>query len=750
MIDAAEVFTERRQGICPLPDPIKDYDWKEPFAEVFMELADEHPYIRFAQAHCASWHESSANIGKTERIVGIPRPRRIVESHIAGGLQFVRGICEHAIENGSDEQKQKAEALMDYFPGHHVTRDLIHEEAIRRDAPWCGSLGGGSSYQGHMVIDYAKILRVGISGLRDEIEMAMSACDDPEKLPFYRSLLLYCDNMADICHRYAEKARNMPEVSQERRVELLEIADICDNISKRPPQTFREALQLFWFTFLLDGNDDPGRLDQFMFSFYRDDLESGIITREFARELLVDLWYKMEQMKAWSLVLAGQTPDGRDASNDLTYLCLEVTSELRVTNPAIALRVFSGTPRRLWRVAMECIARGGGMPSLVNDDAVIRALVRSGVTLQDARDYAMGGCIEFQISGKSNFGGEDGHINVAKCLELALNNGYCAMTGELIGVPTGDPAEFETFDDVFSAYKLQVETAVGNIVAQSNIGQEIKNKQGAKVFRSILIDDCIASGLDCEGGGALYGNGQILTNGLVVVADSLAAIKSLVFEEKSVTMPELLQALKDNWEGHKQLRQHILHRAPRYGNDDERVDNLAREISEHIWELFMRSPTYRGGHYTGLVVYFTRQLYFGRQTGATPDGRFVGDVLEDSMGAWPGRDINGPTALFRSASKITQELAAGGVIMNLKLPPNCVEGGEAIEKCIDLVRSYFDLGGQQVQVTVADADDLRAAMEEPEKWGHLIVRVGGYSDYFVGLDPKLQKSIIQRTEYAEN
>lgn len=743
----ANVSIDRKQGIGPLAD----YDGREPFAEVFMALENEHPYIRFAQAHCASWRESPVSIGETEWIAGIPRPHRIVESNISNGLQFNGRLCEHAMEIGDAEQRRKAQILMDYFPGRHVTGELIHEEAIKRGAPWRRAIGNGSSFQGHMVIDYAKILRVGIPALRREIEEAMSACGDPKKIPFYHSLLLYCDNMSDLCRRYAEKARDMQisEASQSRREELSEIAEICDSISARPPRSFREALQLFWFTFLLDNNDDPGRFDQFMFPFYRDDLEKGIITRDFARELLVDLWYKMKQVVAWSLVLAGQTPDGADASNDLTYLCLEVTADLRVTNPAIALRLSSVSPRRLWRAGMQCIAIGGGMPALVNDDAVIRALVESGVPLEDARDYAMGGCIEFQISGKSNFGGEDGQINLAKCLELALNNGRCALTGETIGAQTGDPGAFEIFDDVLNAYKQQVKTAMDSIITQCNVGQEIKSKQGAKIFRSLLIDDCIARGLDCEGGGARYGNGQILTNGMIVVADSLAAIRTLVFEEKSVSMSQLLQALEDNWQGHESLRQRILHRVPRYGNDDDRVDSLAREISEHIWQLLKQSSTYRGGYYTGLVVYFSRQLYFGRQTAATPDGRFSEDVLEDSMGPWPGRDIHGPTAMFRSVSKIAQELAAGGVILNLKLPPSCLEGDEAIEKSIDLVRSYFDMGGQQVQVTVANADDLRAATQEPEKWRHLIVRVGGYSDYFVTLDPGLQESIIQRTEYVE-
>jgi len=737
--------TDRRLGIAPLAE----YDGKEPFAETFMALEDEHPYVRYARAHCASWRESPANIGKSERIVGIPRPGRVVQSNIAGGLGFNRGLCEQMIET-APTRTDRMQALPEYFPGRHVTRNRIQEEAIRRGAPWNMTIGNGASFQGHMVIDYAKVLRIGISGLRREIEEAMSACDTEDKAPFYEAMVLYCDNMRDLCRRYAEEARasQAQGPSPARRHELAEIAEICESISTRPPRTFREALQLYWFTSLLDEVDDPGRFDQYLFPFYRDDLAAGRMTREQARDLVEELWFKLDQSNAWSLVLGGQTPDGNDASNDLTHLCLEVTRDLRLTHPAVALRVFSGTPRRLWRLAMQCIARGGGMPSLANDDAVVPALIKSGVPLPDARDYGMGGCIEFQICGKSNHGGEDGQINLAKCLELALNNGRCTQTGEMIGVATGDPATFQTFDEVFDAYKRQVESAIAGIIIQCNVGQEIKSRQGAKMFRSLLVDDCIARGLDCEGGGARYGNGQILTMGIVVVADSLAAIKTLVFEEKAITMSQLLQALGDNWQGHEALRQRILHQVPRYGNDDERADDLARAVSEHFWSLLRSYRTYRGGRYTGLAVYFSRQLGYGLKTGPTPDGRFDGDVLEDSIGPWPGRDRRGPTAMFKSASRIAQGLAAGGAVLNLKLTKGCLTSDEDMEKTIDLIRTYFALGGQYVQVTVASAEELRAAMREPEKWGHLIVRVGGYSAYFTTLDPKLQESIINRTAYG--
>ena len=318
------------------------------------------------------------------------------------------------------------------------------------------------------------------------------------------------------------------------------------------------------------------------------------------------------------------------------------------------------------------------------------------------------------------------------------------MTGDLIGIETGDPHSFETFDDVINAYKRQVETAIHSIIVQCNIGQEIKHKQGDKLFRSLLVDDCISRGLDCEGGGARYGNGQILTNGLIVTADSLYTIKKLVFEDKSATMNEMLNALHDNWNGHEDLRR-LTSLVPRYGNDNPDVDAMAQEIASHFWSLLKEYKTYRGGHYTGLVVYFNRQLYFGTQTGPTPDGRFSGDVIEDSIGPWPGRDTNGPTAMMQSAAAMPQHLAAGGVVLNLKLTPSCFQTPDDIEKTIDLIRSYFEMGGQQVQITVASIDELKAAMNDPDKWRHLIVRVGGYSDYFVNLDKRLQESILQRT-----
>lgn len=720
------------------------YDGKETFARVFMQSGDDHPFIRYTRAYCAAWEDAPAIIGSGEQIVGVPSPPSVVAPMIFG-LFFNHALLDNIMRTGTPEQHRLMDELVRYFPAKHISSDLVNREASRLGFPIHPSIGNGASFQGHMVIDYPKVLRIGISGLHDEVIQAMDTCGDAEKLPFYESMLMLCGNMHDLCIRYADRADLLAgDALDDRKAELSDIGRICRRISTDPPSSFKEAIQLFWFTFLLDGNDDPGRLDQFLYPFYIDDVRNGILTKETALELLTELWCKMGQVTAWSLVLGGQTPEGEDAANELTYLCLGVTGQLRLTNPAIALRVHAKTTRRLWRAALDCIAAGGGHPSLINDDAVIPAMIESGIPLPDARDYAMGGCIEFQIAGKSNFGGEDGQINIAKCLELALNNGRCALTGDYIGIETGDPLSFRTFEDVMNAYYRQVEAAIRAIIVQCNIGQEIKHKQGAKLFRSLLVDDCISRGICCEGGGARYGNGQVLTNGLIVTADSLYAIKKLVFEDKIVTMAELLSALRDNWEGYYDLHR-LAERTPRYGNDNSEIDGLAQEIATHFWSLLRKYKTYRGGHYTGLVVYFNRQLYFGTQTGATPDGRTRGEVIEDSIGPWPGRDTNGPTAMMHSAASMPQHLAAGGVVLNLKLTPSCFQTADDIEKTIDLIRSYFGMGGQQVQITVASIDDLQAAMAEPDKWRHLIVRVGGYSDYFVNLDRCLQESILKRT-----
>ncbi|MCX7600026.1 MAG: hypothetical protein N2512_14335, partial [Armatimonadetes bacterium] len=543
--------------------------------------------------------------------------------------------------------------------------------------------------------------------------------------------------------RAAAQAAESDQLGERRRGELREAAALCEHITTEPPATFREALQLFWFVFIYDGADNPGRFDQYMWPFLRDDLEARRLTRAQACELLEDLWVRFNEVRGWNMALGGQTSDGRDATNELTYLCLEVTERLRLPAPNVSVRVFSGSPDKLWRRAVEVIGRGTGMPAIYNDDVIVPALQRMGIRLEDAREYAFGGCTEIQIPGKSNLGGEDGNLNLAKCLELALNDGVDMLTGEQLGPRTGDATRFSTFDELWGAYERQVVAATARMVAVSNLGATVRSRLGAKIFRALLTADCLPRGLDPDGRGAIYGNGEVMTLGIAVTADALTAVRRVVFEERRVTMAELLAALRSNFEQAEHLRQLLL-RQPKYGQGDTEADAMAARVANHFWGLLQHFHTRRGGRYGGGVIVLGRNVDFGRHLAATADGRRAREPVEDSVGPLAGRATKGPTAALAGAAGLDQTLGPMGVLCNLMLSPRCFRDAASRGKVAALVKGYFSMGGQQVQITVADAATLRAAQREPEKYADLIVRVGGYSDYFVRCSRELQEDIIRR------
>jgi formate C-acetyltransferase len=629
----------------------------------------------------------------------------------------------------------------------HLTGKAIREEKTAAGMDLDPSIGSGPSFQGHSLPDYRSVLSEGIDGVASRLARAESVPSAvPERRVFHQCMRLMVDAWRGTLERYAAAAESMSaKATDGRDGELLAIAHNCRAVVGSPPRTLAEAVQLYWITFLLDGNDDGGRLDQLLWPFLRADMAEGRVSGDAACCLLTDLFFKLESVTTWGLVIGGTDADSNDACNPLTSFFLELARAFPQTHPAISLRISRKTPHAVCLQAVRTWLAGAGMPALLNDDAVVPALRRLGVAEVDARDYGVGGCIEYQIAGKGSVGGEDCQINLAKCMELALNDGVCLMTGKRMGLATGDPLAFSCFDDVLAAYRRQVEWAVERIVAGANIGQAVKSRQGTKPMRSLLIADCLARGRDMENGGAIYGHGQMLTMGLVVVADSLAVIRCLVFGDRSVSMAELVAALRSNWKGQEELRNRIAAMAPHFGNDDSRADDLAEEVARHLWSFIGRFKTRRGGPYTGLVVYFDRAFVFGRCTGATPDGRRAGEVIEDSIGPWSGRDRMGPTAMMRSASSIPQELAGGGAILNLKLDPEWLATSEGQDAAVGLARGYFSLGGQHMQVTVVRQEDLDAALRDPASWGHLIVRVGGYSSKFTALAPNLQQAIVART-----
>ncbi len=726
---------------------VRDYDHREPAAEAFLEAAGEPWWLRVAAAQAASWVGSDPVIRDDELIVGVECPPRVVDTHYTVGLRFNREMARTVLAR-SDSQRLSAVI-------RSAGEQLQGRTAGERIEQWCAERGltrtndiyWAASFQGHMVLDWAKLLRVGVGGLIEEAtEWERQHSGRGRRLA--RAARVLAEGLRDFIAGYAVRAEEMAAgAAGSRADELRQIARICRRISTEPAASFHEALQLFWFGFLYDGSDNPGRIDQWLHPYLQADLESGAITPDEAEELLEALWVKFNEVRGWNLVLGGQTPDGEDASNELTGICLDITERLGLPAPNVSVRWFHGTPGWLRERSIEVVGRGLGMPAIYNDEVIVPALTRLGIAIEDARDYAFGGCTEIQIPGKSNLGGEDANLNLAKCLELALNDGVDMRSGTRLGPRTGDPWRFDTFEQLYGAWQSQLRAATDAMIEITNMAQSVRSECGAKLFRALLTADCLERGLDPDGGGARYGHGEVMTLGIAVTADSLAAIREFVYHRGSVSMGELHDALKSDFDGRERLRLALLRDAPKYGNDIAGVDALAARVAGDFWRLLRRYSTHRGGRYGGGVIVLGRNIPFGAGTAATPDGRHAGEPLEDAVGPRAGMARRGPSAALRSAARIDQTLGPMGVLYNLTLPEELFEETTR-SKVQRLVEGYFADGGQQVQITVASAERLRAAQANPEAHRDLIVRVGGYSDYFVRLSPELQEDIIARTRGA--
>ncbi|MBM4079184.1 MAG: glycyl radical protein, partial [Planctomycetes bacterium] len=460
-------------------------------------------------------------------------------------------------------------------------------------------------------------------------------------------------------------------------------------------------------------------------------------------------WLKAnEPSVSWNLCIGGQRPTGEDATNEVTYLCLSAAERLRLQKPNLSFRWHSGTPDSALKRALQVVRLGTGFPAIYNDESLVPALTAIGVTLEDARDYAMGGCSEVSVCAKSHYGNEDGDISITKPLEYALHNGFCVMHKCREGAETGDVATFKTFDDVLTAYKRQVEFCIALLARYCNLGQQARAEHAPRLVKTLLTDDCLERAQTIDEGGARYNGGQFFVIGLANAADSLAAIKKVVFEEKRLSLSDLVAILDRNFEGHEPLRQQLLNAVPKFGNDDPYVDSLMADIAAHCFTTIKQQRAWRGGVYGANVIVLERNIIFGKSLAATPDGRLAGSPVSDSIGPMQGADRQGPTATINSIGRIDQTLAPGGVILNLKFSPKALEGEDGLDKLAALLKRYFALKGQQVQITVVDKATLLAAQREPHNYRHLLVRVGGFSGRFVDFSDELQRQVIARTEHA--
>jgi len=631
---------------------------------------------------------------------------------------------------------------------------------------------------GHTVAD-DKIYRKGLAGLQVDIDRELASLDFLNDLEAYdkrnqlRGMRLAADAVIRFARRYSEEASRLAaaETDSERKRELEQIAANCAWVPEHPARTFWEALQAYWFVHLgviteLNTWDSfcPGRLDQHLYPYYTREVEAGTLTRERAKELLQCFWVKFNNQPAppkvgvtaaesgtytdfANISSGGLKADGSDGVNDVTYLVLEVIDEMRLLQPSSNIQLSKKSPDRFLKKACEIIRKGWGQPSIFNADMVVSELVRQGKTVEDARCGGTSGCVEAGAFGKESYI-LTGYFNLPKVLEVTLNNGYDPRTDKVIGLRTGDPASFATFDEFLEAFHRQLRHFIDVKIAGNHIIERMYASCMPAPFLSVITDDCIAKGRDYNSGGARYNTRYIMPVAPGTTADSLAAIQHHVFDRKAVAMADLLRAVRDDFIGHEPLRQLLLNRTPKYGNDDEYADKFVALVCDMLYGGIdgRRGPT--GSTYHVNYLSTTCHVYFGSVCGATPDGRHAWVPVSDGISPSHGADRSGPTAVIRSAARM-DHARSGGTLLNQKFTPSLLSGDDGLDQLAHLVRGYFKLDGHHIQFNVVTADTLRAAQKEPDKYRDLIVRVAGYSDYFCDLTKGLQEEIIMRTEQKE-
>jgi trans-4-hydroxy-L-proline dehydratase len=630
---------------------------------------------------------------------------------------------------------------------------------------------------GHTVAD-DKIYRKGMLDFKGEIQKALSILDfynDPEtfsKREELRAMEICCDALIAFANRYSRQLSDLAlkEKDKKRKDELETMAGICCRVPANAPRTFWEALQYYWFVHLgviteLNTWDsfNPGRLDQHLYPFYMRDIESGLLNEDSAKELLQSFWVKFNNQPAPPKVgvtaqesntytdfclinVGGVTPEGEDAANELTYVILDVVEEMRLLQPSSMVQVSKKNPDRLLKRALKIIKTGYGQPSIFNTDAIIQEMLRHGKSIVDARCGGASGCVETGAFGKEAYI-LTGYFNLTKVLEITLNNGVDPKTGKKIGIETGNPENFVSFDEFLGAYQKQIEYFINIKIKGNVIIEQIYAKYMPAPFMSVLIDDCIKKGKDYNSGGARYNTSYIQGVGMGSTTDSLVAIKYNVFDKKKFTMKELLDALRNDFKNQKELRDKLVFETPKYGNDDDYADSVLKILFELYFNAVDGRPNTKGGFFRINLLPTTCHVYFGSVTGATPDGRCASEPLSEGISPVQGSDIHGPTSVIKSASKI-DHLRTGGTLLNQKFTPQLLATEDGIEKVVHLIRTYFNLDGHHIQFNVVNAEVLREAQKQPEKYRDLIVRVAGYSDYFVDLGEALQNEIIRRTEHG--
>ena len=674
---------------------------------------------------------------------------------------------------------------------------------------------------GHVTVKYWEVLETGFEGIMEKAQKELDGCSVGDgnyarKSHFLEAVILSCKAVIDYAGRYAKLAQEMAAQTSDpvRKQELFVIAENCSRVPAKGAQNFYEACQSFWFVQQLlqmesSGHSiSPGRFDQYMYPYYKKDMEAGTITREFAQELMDCIWVKLNDLNKCrdaasaegfagyslfqNLIAGGQNKEGEDVTNDLSVMCIQASMHVHLPAPSLSVRVWNGSPHEFLIKAAELTRTGIGLPAYYNDEVIIPALQNRGLSLEDAREYNIIGCVEPQKAGKTEGWHDAAFFNMCRPLELVFSNGM--DKGEMVGIPTGDVTQMKTFDEFYDAYKKQMEYCISLLVNADNAIDVAHAERCPLPFLSCMIDDCLKEGKSVQEGGAVYNFTGPQGFGIANMADGLFAIRKLVYEDKKVSMKELKEALAWNYDkgldaqsagdmtemimkamqkagrnvdastaegllktfmgmkpGEQKTQRFkeihdMIDEVPKFGNDIPEVDYFAREVAYTYSKPLQKYNNPRGGKFQAGLYPVSANVPLGGQTGATPDGRYAHTPVADGVSPSAGKDVKGPTAAATSVSRLDHFIVSNGTLFNQKFHPSALSGREGLEKFVALIRGYFDQKGMHMQFNVVDRQTLLDAQEHPEKYKHLVVRVAGYSALFTTLSRSLQDDIIRRTE----
>ncbi len=680
----------------------------------------------------------------------------------------------------ADEKAKEAyrDIIIPFWDGKSNREKIFHN----MDKEWVDAYEAGvfTEFQeqrapGHTVLG-KKMFQTGFLDLKKKIAIEIDKLDffndsgAYDKREQLKAMDISCDAIIIFAERHTTELEHLAEREPDdnRKIELMHMAEICKQVPARAPKTFQEALQHYWFIHvgvITEVNPwdsfNPGRLDQHLLPFYEKETAAGTLTEESAKELLSSFWVKFNNHPAptkigvtakesstytdFALInLGGVKEDGSDAVNEMTFIILDVIEEMRLLQPSSMIQVSKKNPDRFVKRTARIIKTGFGQPSVFNTDAIIQELLNQGKSLADARNGGASGCVETGAFGTESYI-LTGYFNLAKIFEITLHNGTDPMTGKMVGIQTGDPTQFVSFEQLLEAFRRQVKYFADIKIKGSNIIDRIFSENVPVPFLSLLIDDCISNGKDYNSGGARYNTSYIQGVGLGSLTDIMTSIKLNVFEIKKLSLSELLRATRNNFEGYDELRNVLLNKTPKYGNDDDYADEQAISIFEIFYEAVNGRPNTKGGHFRINMLPTTSHVYFGSVTGATADGRLAHKPLSEGISPFQGSDRKGPSAVIKSAAKI-DHLRTGGTLLNQKFTPSLLETEKGLDAMVQLIRAYFRMDGHHIQFNVVTAKTLKKAQKNPEHYKDLIVRVAGYSDYFNDLGDELQDEIIRRTE----